>query len=1557
MAARHFVASAVSRVESLLSAHAFVLTFLLLYALANTILFFAAATPERLLHPDGSAHSWIMPIARGAGNMLNLNAFLILLLAARATLTAARATPLNMVVPFDKAMPAGHTAVAYVLLGAACVHVGAHIVAYSIRADWTGGFTGRVSLMVSGVALVGVLVFIRGTSFRAVRARHFEVFFWAHAVGGTAFFVLLVLHGMHYGKPHTVKWVVVSLAVYAIDRIVRAFRTQRCKVLLSRASVGGSAAAAAGGAAGSRNGSSRAAAVNGGVGGGAGGGGGGGGGGRRGNDSILCLRFPRAFDYVAGQYAELCVPAISRIEWHPFTIASAPHESEMVFYIKRNGDWTAKLYDLFANAGGSTPAGGGGGGANASGEFSSLDGSLGGGLDGASTISFPAPGGGTAGTASSGGGSGGSDDIVVHLRGPHGSPAQHVGQFSHVVLIGGGVGATPFCSVVKAAHHWMLNWTARGGGGAGGSVGLGGGGLADVAASHNTSARTVEGGAAALGLEHNRHSSSLTNVTSAGGSAADDGGGTDTGGGTGGGGGGMLGLGERTASAVAAAAAGLVTRSRSRSSATGLGVSTSAGGGAPSTGASADGGTPAGGGMSPALSALSIASSTAAVIVGLAASSPGGSVPAAKLRPVSSSTSLAGLLDEVDGSAPSSTAPPPSSTPPRSSPSGLTRRGSVGGLASSAFTDTSSLTRGVLVRAASAGEGRGCDGSSILGQTSADQRLSVAASRAAVVEELMSFARAEDEDAARLSLGDLAAGEEGNGDGSAEGGAGGGGTGSADGRARRWSGLMAGSSTSRLAAAIGVDSDVDIKTAAGIGGPGGAGFGSAISPVSSQLAARVVQPATAPEAGADVAIGVDQEVCDDGVDGAIVDGPAQADREQKTDSDLSFDLENSKEEAVNMPVGGGTAGGADDGRLAERRRRLATLEHGGGRDGSRESDEESAHTCGSDGSLGRLLEDATPLPPCYGMARREGLHPFSRTIVMGGSAAANSGGGIVESADESSLGYDEDDDDARDDDSRSSDGSADESGEDYLDMESASLGSLGHLLRHSAFLHSSAEQLIGLSFGSSAMLRHLRRQGARDRRRARGGGGRRRRTGSALSAGGGSLLGSSHSLAGATSSALTSLSGMTSTGDRRHAARRAGSGRARRGRRPWYAAFLRPRLSIATRIGALQALHSVTASMLLVWLVIARFALVAFGRVFGALTPGSAGLAMYNQRGWVVADLVLAAATAVPLTVSVALEWSTLGGVAYLSSLGAVVDAGLLLPLAWLSVGVAAAAAAGAGAGAGGVAAGLRVGLLWPGVLATLVYRLIRVIGSRVLLAPNVRATHSDTRSLDFVWTAQTQADDSWLVSELLPLCHSGTVRLHRYITRAAPAVESWMLDYERIPLRTNYRRPDWDEVFAGIAERSKSGTTVGIFFCGPHTMSAAVQEAARGAMTASIVKGLRTGALSGDATRAGGGGGGGGGRGGAAGGLWGGPDAAATITAWSAAVGSVRSFFRRGTRRPDAAGHTDGAAAAAGEDTPEGDGGDGERGRPKADTTGTASLGDSYGANVRFAFREENFS
>ena len=43
------------------------------------------------------------------------------------------------------------------------------------------------------------------------------------------------------------------------------------------------------------------------------------------------------FDYRAGQYASLRVPEISRLEWHPFTISSAPCDDFLMFHIKAVG--------------------------------------------------------------------------------------------------------------------------------------------------------------------------------------------------------------------------------------------------------------------------------------------------------------------------------------------------------------------------------------------------------------------------------------------------------------------------------------------------------------------------------------------------------------------------------------------------------------------------------------------------------------------------------------------------------------------------------------------------------------------------------------------------------------------------------------------------------------------------------------------------------------------------------------------------------------------------------------------------------------------------------------------------------------------------------------------------------------------------------------------------------------------------------------------------------------------------------------------------------------------
>lgn len=47
--------------------------------------------------------------------------------------------------------------------------------------------------------------------------------------------------------------------------------------------------------------------------------------------------------YLAGQWLWLCIPSISHLQWHPFTITSAPSDSYVSIHIRCVGDWTDEL--------------------------------------------------------------------------------------------------------------------------------------------------------------------------------------------------------------------------------------------------------------------------------------------------------------------------------------------------------------------------------------------------------------------------------------------------------------------------------------------------------------------------------------------------------------------------------------------------------------------------------------------------------------------------------------------------------------------------------------------------------------------------------------------------------------------------------------------------------------------------------------------------------------------------------------------------------------------------------------------------------------------------------------------------------------------------------------------------------------------------------------------------------------------------------------------------------------------------------------------------------------
>ncbi|XP_064013936.1 NADPH oxidase 5 isoform X2 [Pogoniulus pusillus] len=62
----------------------------------------------------------------------------------------------------------------------------------------------------------------------------------------------------------------------------------------------------------------------------------------------LVIERPQSFHYKPGDYIYLNIPAIATYEWHPFTISSAPEQQETFWlHIRSLGQWTNKLYEYF----------------------------------------------------------------------------------------------------------------------------------------------------------------------------------------------------------------------------------------------------------------------------------------------------------------------------------------------------------------------------------------------------------------------------------------------------------------------------------------------------------------------------------------------------------------------------------------------------------------------------------------------------------------------------------------------------------------------------------------------------------------------------------------------------------------------------------------------------------------------------------------------------------------------------------------------------------------------------------------------------------------------------------------------------------------------------------------------------------------------------------------------------------------------------------------------------------------------------------------------------------
>ncbi|TVU05651.1 hypothetical protein EJB05_48822, partial [Eragrostis curvula] len=131
-----------------------------------------------------------------------------------------------------------------------------------------------------------------------------------------------------------------------------------------------------------------------------------------GNVLTITMSKPYGFRYRSGQYIFLQCPTISPFEWHPFSITSAPGDDYISVHIQTRGDWTQELKRIF--------------------------------VENYFTPCVPRRTAfGELGMAEQ------KSPPRLLVDGPYGAPAQDFRNYDVLLLVGLGIGATPFISILR----------------------------------------------------------------------------------------------------------------------------------------------------------------------------------------------------------------------------------------------------------------------------------------------------------------------------------------------------------------------------------------------------------------------------------------------------------------------------------------------------------------------------------------------------------------------------------------------------------------------------------------------------------------------------------------------------------------------------------------------------------------------------------------------------------------------------------------------------------------------------------------------------------------------------------------------------------------------------------------------------------------------------------------------------------------------------------------------------------------------------------------------------
>ncbi|KAK7891768.1 hypothetical protein WMY93_023731 [Mugilogobius chulae] len=144
----------------------------------------------------------------------------------------------------------------------------------------------------------------------------------------------------------------------------------------------------------------------------------------------LVISRPQFFQFKPGDYVYINIPAIAKYEWHPFTISSAPEQSDTLWlHVRSLGQWTNRLYEYFRQP-----------------EIHNSPKRL-------STSLRKKRQDCRAQVPSRFGENHRFCNIKCYVDGPYGTPTRQIFASEHAVLIGAGIGITPFASILQSIMY------------------------------------------------------------------------------------------------------------------------------------------------------------------------------------------------------------------------------------------------------------------------------------------------------------------------------------------------------------------------------------------------------------------------------------------------------------------------------------------------------------------------------------------------------------------------------------------------------------------------------------------------------------------------------------------------------------------------------------------------------------------------------------------------------------------------------------------------------------------------------------------------------------------------------------------------------------------------------------------------------------------------------------------------------------------------------------------------------------------------------------------------